>query len=235
MDPADLSVLKTDVHSHFIPGIDDGSPNMEESLKLISAMSDLGYSKVITTPHVMSDYYRNTTSVILEGRDQLQKAINEAGIPIELEAAAEYYCDEAFEELVDKDDILSFGDRYVLFEQGFMNEAPNLKSVLFKLQLAGYKPVMAHPERYPYWLEDPQKIIDYYDKGVLLQINVNSLTGIYSPEVKKVAELLIDEGVVSFLGSDCHHEGHINVMTEARRSPHLHKLLESGKLLNSKL
>lgn len=235
MEPADLSVLRTDLHSHFIPGIDDGAPTLEASVELIRAISTFGYKKVITTPHIMSDYYRNTPEIILGGLEEVRSAIAQENIDIEIEAAAEYYCDEAFEKLVEEDNLLSFGDKYILFELGFMSEAPNLKEVLFKLQLAGYKPIMAHPERYPYWLNDVDKIQEYYDKGVLLQLNINSLTGTYSPEVKKVAEELIDREIISFLGSDCHHPGHIQLMEEAVKNSHLHKLLESDLLLNKTL
>jgi len=235
LEPADLSLLKTDIHSHLIPGIDDGSPSMEESLKLLNGFVHLGYKKVITTPHIMSDYYRNTPEIILSGLGDLKDAAKKAGIPIEIEAAAEYYVDEAFEKLVLSDNLLSFGNRYVLFELGFMTEAPNLGEVLFQLQLAGYKPIMAHPERYPFWFDNIQKFKDFHDNGILLQVNMNSLTGMYSPEVKRMAESMIDLGIVSFLGSDCHHGGHLDTMVYAAKSPHLHKLLDSGKLLNSSL
>ncbi len=235
LEPADLSVLHTDIHSHLIPGIDDGSPSLEESIKLIQGFVHLGYKKVITTPHIMSDYYRNTPEIINAGLATVRAEIQKQGIPIEIEAAAEYYVDEAFGKLVADDNLLSFGNRYILFELGFMAEAPNLGEVLFQLQLAGYKPVMAHPERYPYWLENPQKFVDFHDKGVLLQLNMNSLTGMYSPEVKRMGETLIDLGIVSFLGSDCHHGGHLDTMVYASKSPHLHKLLASGKLLNASL
>lgn len=235
LEPADLSVLGADIHSHLIPGIDDGAATLEDSIILIEQLQAFGYRKLITTPHVMSDYYRNGPHNILPGLETLRKALKEKGISIELEAAAEYYLDEAFPGMLERGELLSFGNKYVLFEMGFMSESPNLKEVLFELQLAGYKPVLAHPERYPYWFQAFSKIVDLHDKGVILQLNINSLTGAYGPEVRKNAEKMVELNLVSFLGSDCHHIGHVERMDHARKSPHLHKLLASGKLMNSSL
>ena len=107
--------------------------------------------------------------------------------------------------------------------------------VIFEMQLSGFKPVLAHPERYGYWFNDFEKYEQLDAKGVLLQLNINSLTGHYGPEVKKIAERLIDNELISLLGSDCHHMGHIEGIDHARRLPYLHKLVNSGKLINKNL
>jgi len=235
LEPCDLSVLGTDVHSHFIPGIDDGAKTMEDSLELITAMRDLGYKKVITTPHVMSDFYRNTPEIILGGLDKVRAALKEANIDMEIEAAAEYNLDADFIPKIEAGDLLTFGDNYVLFELPFMQEPPTISTAVFEMQTNGYKPILAHAERYPFWFQDFSKITDLRERGVKIQLNINSLTGFYGPEVRSVGERMIDAGVVDLLGSDCHHKGHIGLLHDARKKPYLHKALELPNLINKEV
>lgn len=233
--PADLSRLGTDIHSHFIPGIDDGARSMEESLQLISAMHAFGYKKVITTPHIMSDYYRNTPEIILQGLEKVREALKEAQISIQIEAAAEYYVDYDFEQNIQHGTLLTFGNNYVLIELPFLNAPENLNKVIFDLQTTGYRPVLAHPERYTYWFRDFNKYIDLKDKGVLFQLNINCLSGHYSIPIKRISERMIDENMIELLGSDCHNINHINLLEHTRREKYLHKILESPGLLNPSL
>lgn len=232
----DLGLLNCDVHSHFIPGIDDGAKTMKDSLDLLKGIEDLGYKKVITTPHVMSDFFRNTTAVITTGLEQVRNAAKAEGIELEIDAAAEYYFDFDLENKMKNERLLTFGLDYLLFEVSYMNAPDNLDAFIFNLQTSGYKPVIAHPERYPFWftknLENFEKL---KDKGVFFQLNINALTGHYSPSTKKVAEQMIDKGWYEFLGSDCHHLGHIDLMKKVRTEKYLEKLINSGKLLNSTL
>lgn len=233
--PVDLSLVGVDMHSHFIPGIDDGAQNMEESMILLQEMSDLGYHKVITTPHVFTDLYPNTAEKILAGLSAVRDEVKRREIPIEVDAAAEYYLDENFENLIEEKKLLTFGKNYVLFELSFIENPPNLARAVFNMILQGYKPVLAHPERYEYWNENFSRYEDLADKDVYLQLNINSLTGHYGNSVKSTAEKLIDAGLVSFLGSDCHHPGHIQMTQSVRNHPRLKRLVESGKLLNTTL
>jgi protein-tyrosine phosphatase len=185
LEPADLTILGTDVHSHFIPGIDDGAKTMEDSMNMLRTMQEYGYKKVITTPHIMSDFYRNTPEIILRGLSQVREAAVKEGITLQIEAAAEYYLDIELEEKIKNRTLLTFGDNYVLFEMPFVGEPRNLSRAVFEMQMAGYKPVLAHVERYLFWHREPEKIQTMYDKGVILQLNLNSLSGHYSPQVKK--------------------------------------------------
>ena len=235
LEPINLSILQVDVHSHFIPGIDDGAKTIEDSIELISAMKDFGYRKVITTPHIMSDYYRNTPAVILEGLAKVRAALKENNIDIEVDAAAEYNVDADFTEKIEKKELLTFGDNYVLFELPFMQEPDVLKDVIWQLQSAGYKPVLAHVERYQFWHQHWDKFEDMVNRGVLLQMNIGSLTGSYGPEVQKIAEKLIDNDMISLLGSDCHHMGHVEMIDSARTKEYIHKIVNSPKLLNKQL
>ena len=235
LPPADLSVLHTDMHSHLIPGIDDGSKTIEESLQLIKKLHQLGYKKLITTPHVMSDHYKNTPEIILDGLKKLREALKNESIPVELDAAAEYYLDFEFEAKIEGGELLTFGDNYVLFEVSFINPPQNLDQIIFKLQTSGYKPVLAHVERYPYWYNDEQIYQKLKDAGVLLQLNIASLTGYYSPQTKKIAEQLIDKNMIDLLGTDCHNMNYIKILEGSLTGKHLHKVLASGRLLNNRL
>lgn len=234
-EPADLSRVGVDMHSHFIPAIDDGSKTLEDSVQMIGRMSELGYQKVITTPHIMSDFYRNTPEIIMAGLEKVRTACKEQNINIEINAAAEYYLDYDFEQKIETEPFLTFGDKYLLFEVSYLNAPDNIDSVVFQLQMQGYKPVLAHPERYPFWFKKFEKYEQLIEKGALLQMNINSLTGYYSLDTKKIAEQMIEKNMISFLGSDCHHLGHLNLISQARKEKSLHKLLDSGTLKNHTL
>lgn len=235
LGPADLGVLKCDVHSHFIPGIDDGAQTMEDTVTLVSAMRELGYTKVITTPHVMADGFRNTPEIILGGLEDVRKELSARGINMTIEAAAEYYLDHELDKLIKDRRVLTFGDNLLLFELPFLSEPVVLLSVIFEMQTAGYRPVLAHPERYQYWHTDLSMMEKLKERGVLFQLNTVALMGGYGPGVKKAAEKMIDLGWYEFLGSDCHRMDHVEAIQGARTEPYLHKLLASGKLRNATL
>lgn len=235
LQPFDLSTIKTDMHSHLIPAIDDGSKSMEDSLMMLRKFQELGYQKVVTTPHVMSDFYKNTPEIILGGLERVREAISKEGLTIKIEAAAEYYLDFHFDELIKQRKVLTFGDNHVLFELSFNDEPPRVKDTIFNLITEGYKPILAHVERYPFYINQWDKIDDYRERGVLLQLNINSLSGHYGPPVKKMAEQLIDRGWIDVIGSDCHHMGHLQMLESMLTNPHLHKVASQENLLNKTL
>ncbi|MEM6297137.1 MAG: CpsB/CapC family capsule biosynthesis tyrosine phosphatase [Bacteroidota bacterium] len=231
----ELEPLQVDMHSHVLPGLDDGSQSIEESLELLGELTKMGYKKLVMTPHIMGDFYRNTLEGIQEKLDFLRQEATKVGFTIDLEMAAEYYLDESFmARLKSGEDLLCFGDkRYVLFETSYMNSFPQLQTVIFELQASGYTPVLAHPERYVYWFERPKEILELLERGVLLQININSLTGYYSRPSKKIAEMLINEKAIRFLGTDCHGIKHINALKKARSLEYYRKALSLDLLNNS--
>lgn len=235
MPPVDLGLLKCDVHSHFIPGIDDGAPTIEASMELLRAMRELGYQKVITTPHSMADGYKNPPEVILGGLEKVRRAIKEEGLVIEIDAAAEYYLDHDLLEKTTAQKLLTFGNDMVLFELPFISEPSMLLSAVFELQTQGFRPVLAHPERYQFWYTDMSTMEKLKDRGVLFQLNMIALAGAYGPATKKQAEKITDQGWYDLVGSDCHSMKHIEAMQAARTEPYLHKLIEGGKLLNATL
>jgi protein-tyrosine phosphatase len=235
LGPADLSVLKTDIHSHFIPGIDDGSPHLEASIEMLTAMRELGYRKVITTPHSMADGYRNSPEIILGGLEKLRAEVRRAGLDMEVDAAAEYYLDHELEQRVAAREVLTFGDNHLLFELPFISEPAILNTVVFQMQTQGYRPVLAHPERYSFWYNNFQRYVEMKERGVLFQLNLVALSGAYGPQAKQIAEKLIDAGYYELLGSDCHNMNHIQAIHFTLTRPYLHKLIGSGKLLNPTL
>ncbi len=234
-EPLDLGLLQTDIHSHLIPGIDDGSKTMDESVYLVKSLYEMGYRKLITTPHIMTDYYKNTPEIILSGLDKLREKLQQENIDIEIEAAAEYMLDDGFEEKLMNGKLLTFGSNYVLVEMSYMVEPINLASLLFEMQMQGYKVVLAHPERYNYWHGQFNKYQEMKDRNVFLQMNINSLTGWYSEASRKIAEKLISEDMIQFLGSDLHNENYLNELKKSRHFAQLQSLLENPKILNRTL
>ena len=233
LDPLDFSVLKTDIHSHFIPGIDDGSPDMDTTISLIKEMQGLGFKKVITTPHVMSDFYKNSSDIILKGLTDIRSELKVQNINMEIEAAAEYYIDYDFEQKIGKEKFLTFGDNYILVELSFMEAPKNLFDIIFKLQLEGYKVALAHPERYAFFtMDDYEELVN---RGVLLQINWLSIIGYYSPQIEQKTKDLISADMVSFIGSDCHNMNHAELYKKCQTKKAWHDLNNSSKLLNNTL
>lgn len=222
--PFDLSLIKADMHSHLIPGIDDGSRSMDETIAMLAKFESLGYKKIITTPHVMSEVYPNTPDIILEGLKHVRDTAEALGIGLEIEAAAEYYFDDSLVEKVKEGTVLTFGDRYVLVEFSFHTAPVYENTLFFEMQIANYKPVLAHFERYSYYHGSLDKAIELREKGVNIQVNLNSLTGHYGPEVRKQAQRLIDNGLVDFVGSDCHRIQHQLMLEEHLSDPYFHKL-----------
>lgn len=237
-DPiADYSAVAVDMHSHLIPGIDDGSKSMEESLTLIKKFIGLGYKKLITTPHIMSDAFRNTPDIILSGLDKLRAAVKAEGLPVELDAAAEYYFDEDFSKVIREKKLLTINGKYVLFEVSYINSPDNINQVIFDIHVAGYTPILAHPERYPFWYHRFEEYHKLKESGVLFQLNTNSLSGYYGPEAKKLGERLINERMIDFIGSDMHGDRHMAALERSLNEKHLWKLhaqgLKNASLLKS--
>ncbi len=227
--------LKVDLHSHLIPGIDDGSQSMEESLRLLKGMEELGYEKVITTPHIMSDAYRNTPEIITNGLIALREAAKEEGLKLEIEAAAEYYLDDGFYDLIQKGDILTINEKYLLFETSYFAKPIQLEEMIFAISSSGYIPLMAHPERYRY-IKDPLKEYSRFKElGVMLQINLNSFSGHYGKKAKAFADFLSQEGMIDFLGSDVHHRKQVDTLSKVFSSDEYKEIFKHNTIRNDEL
>ncbi len=202
--PNDFSFLSTDIHSHLIPGIDDGCTDIEASLSCIKGLVEMGYTKIITTPHVMDEVYPNSSATIKEGLKVLQDAVKEQNIPVTIEAAAEYKVDDNFIRLFKNNDLLTFGDNYLLIEFSFIAPPMNISNIIFDLCASGYRPILAHPERYTYWSTQFEQFERLKTQGCLFQVNLMSLVNKYGNPAKITAQKFIEAGMVNFLGTDLH-------------------------------
>lgn len=232
-DESFVNPITTDFHSHLLPGIDDGVQTLEESIDVLKHLSSLGYTRVITTPHIMGDYYKNSAANILPLLEQLQNEVIRQEIPITIQASAEYMVDDALLEKIDSGNMLPFGQNHVLIEMPFMEPSLNLTEILFALRINGYKPVLAHPERYVYFGMNPKKYHELWDTELLFQVNVNSLIGYYSPQVQKTAEYLIENKMVSMIGSDIHGMRHMPAFEHAIKSLNYQNICSLPLLNNS--
>jgi protein-tyrosine phosphatase len=234
--PLDLGWLGTDMHSHLLPGIDDGSPDVEVSLELIRGLQAMGYKKLITTPHVLWELYANTPEKITAALALLRKAVQQAGITIEIEAAAEYYIDEYFESLLrNKTPLLTISGNKVLVEFSMITAPMELQQVLFEMQIQNYQPVIAHPERYAYLLNQKEFFDELKNAGCLFQANLLSFTGYYGKPVQELADYLAKKGYYNLAGTDLHHERHLSALKKLTASATFASLQASGILLNKEL
>ncbi len=233
----DFSVLNADMHSHLIPNIDDGSASVQESANMIKGLQALGFKKFITTPHIMPEVFKNDAEIILESCIKLNSELMPES-DVNVIAAAEYYIDDQFHDRVRNGErFLTFGSNYILLEVNMMSREKRLEEVLFELNLKGYKPVLAHVERYPYMFEGNS--LQYYsslmDADVLLQVNLRSFTGQYGEIQKKIARQLAEHNMINFLGTDIHHESQLPVIQQSMKDSYVQKLLTNNTLMNNQL
>ncbi len=232
----EFAKINVDLHSHLIPGIDDGSKDLQDSFAMIRGLMDLGYTKAITTPHIKPGRYDNNPTIINEGLFKLREALKTENIRFEVEAAAEYYLGDELYEEAGSPGLLTFGDNYLLFELSFYNRPAFLEDAIFRMQAAGYKPILAHPERYGFLLDD--RLSEYRklkDKGVFFQMNIGSAVGMYSSEVTRISKGLLDAGMIDFLGSDLHNKHQLGYLRSGLSAKILHKYLKTNSVLNASI
>lgn len=232
----DYSLLGADMHSHLIPGIDDGSPDIETSLVLIKGMVDAGYKKLITTPHILWDMYQNTREDILLKFEVLKEKIKEEGLEVELGVGAEYYLDDYVKELLKKKEpLLTITKNLVLVEFSLASEPIDLTDILFELQVQGYQPVIAHPERYIYNERNKYFFEVLKSSGLLFQLNILSLSGFYGKAVQEMANYFLKNEFYELAGTDLHNQHHLEALANPALNVSLKKLVDSGKLINADL
>ena len=196
----DSGLLKgaVDQHSHILYGLDDGVKTQEDSLAILQWLEEQGVSEVWFTPHVMEDV-PNTTEGIRARFEQL-KAVYSGGLRLNL--AAEYMIDTVFEDRLERRDLLEHGPETVLVETSAIAPPMNLWNVLDQILKAGYRPLIAHPERYRYM--DQGDYRELHNMGCFLQLNLPSIVGFYGESVRQRAQYLLDKGWYRMVGSDCH-------------------------------
>jgi tyrosine-protein phosphatase YwqE len=210
-----------DIHSHLLPGIDDGAKSIDDSIALIEIMRSFGIRNFITTPHVLGEVYPNTPEIIKTKLSEVKKTLIDRGITdVSISAAAEYMLDEQFAKALKNDEILTLKDSYVLVEMSYFSAPINLYELLFEIQLKGYKPVLAHPERYNFYHNDFDHYYKLKKSGCLFQLNFLSLTEQYGKNVQKISQKLLQLGMYDFIGTDTHHSRHLNLLTTLATEKH---------------
>jgi len=233
-DKAAIGLLQTDMHSHLIPGIDDGAPDIETSLQLIGGLHALGYKKIITTPHIMWDMYKNTREVILERLEWVRTAVKEAELDIEIHAGAEYFLDDYVAGLLaNNEPLLTISGKMVLVEFSMAYPSHSLKDILFDMQMQGYQPVIAHPERYIYLEQNKSFYGELKETGCLFQLNLLSLAGYYGRTVTELANYLVKQNYYDLVGTDMHHFRHLEALHSPALGAQLRKLMDRGKIRNA--
>ena len=232
----DLSFISVDMHSHLLPGLDDGLQEMKQTLEFVQQLQQLGYKKLICTPHILSDVYPNSPDTILPKLELVRIALKENNIEMEVEAAAEYMVDSDFETYINANKpLLTFGKNLILIEMSYAAVSNNIEQVIFQLRIKGLQPVLAHPERYNYYFGTPEQYDRFIDLGCILQVNLLSLLGYYGEPVKNCAQNLVRKKQATLLGTDMHHENHLKGLQDLASRKSFYKLLEGVEIANKQL
>lgn len=226
-----------DIHSHLLPGIDDGAKNLDNSIELIAKMASYGIKNFITTPHVLGDVYPNSSETIQQKLEEVKDELKRRNMnDISIKASAEYMMDEQFSERLKINDILPLKDNYILVEMSYFNAPLNLYEILFEIQLKGYKPILAHPERYNFYHNDFESYYKLKKAGCLFQLNLLSLTEQYGKNVQNISSRLLKENLYDFVGTDTHHHNHLNLLpkigTKKTKEKISHLLGNNQKVFN---
>jgi protein-tyrosine phosphatase len=234
--PGQFDFLRADMHSHLLPGIDDGAPDMRTAIELIRGMVSLGYSKLITTPHIMWDMYKNRKELILEKLELVRTELKAQQIDVELHAAAEYFLDDHVAGLLKNNEpLLPISGNMVLVEFSLAYPSHSLRDILFEMQMQGYLPVIAHPERYIYLQEKKEFYEELKVIGCLFQMNILSLTGHYGKSVQDMAMYLVKKDYYDLVGTDLHHQRHLEALKSNSLVQQIQKLFPAGRLRNPDL
>jgi len=225
------------MHSHLVPGIDDGAQDVESSIELVNGLVDMGYQKLITTPHILWDIYKNDVKTITPAHNSLLEALKTNKIKVPVSFAAEYFLDDHVDELIEKNvPLLTIKNKWTLVEFSFVSAPLDLKEKLFSLQIAGYFPILAHPERYTYFNRDRNVYDELKEAGYYFQVNILSLVGYYGKAPQELAQYLVKKKYVDLLGTDMHHIRHLNTLqTSPQLTDTVKMLLDTGNILNPTL
>ncbi len=215
-----------DIHSHVLPGIDDGAQNIEKSVKLSLSLEKIGVSQIITTPHINHYVWNNTPEIIESKLQETKDALLKNNITAPIQAAAEYFIDDWFEKHFKEDKLLTLKDNYVLIEMSYLNAPLNLYKTIFELQVAGYIPVLAHPERYVFYHKKFSEYEKLKDAGCLFQLNLLAVVEYYGSRIGKAADELLKKGMYDFCGTDVHHKNHIHAFDQKIKIDHIENLKE---------
>lgn len=216
-----------DIHSHLLPAIDDGATDLSSTERLVNSFQEMGFSQFITTPHISHYIWNNSREKIIDNYNETKHFLEKRNIKTPFKAAAEYFMDDWFETHLQNEKLLTLKDNYVLVEMSYLNAPIQLYKILFDLQVAGYIPVLAHPERYLFY----HKNFNEYDKlkkaGCRFQLNLLAVVGYYGTEVTKIANQLLKKGMYDFTGTDVHHKNHITALNQKIKTDNISVLKET--------
>ena len=198
-----------DIHSHILPGIDDGAQKMEDSEFLLDSMKNFRFSKVIATPHTMKNVWNNTTDSIEEAYNKVYEKLPDLAKNMKLQFSSEYFLDENLIEHIQTEKLIPLKNNYVLVEMSYLNAPLQLYDFLFELQLKGYQLVLAHPERYTFFHSKKKEFDKLKKSGCLFQLNLLATVGYYGKNVAEISDYLLKENMYDFVGSDIHHKNHV--------------------------
>ena len=231
-----MSFVGIDMHSHLLPALDDGLKTMDETIRFIKELKELGYHKLICMPHIMSDLYPNTPNTILPTLKRVKAELAKQQSEMDLHAGAEYMVDCEMEKLIiSEKPLLTLGNNLILIEMSYVAASPNIEQVIFQLRLKGLRPVIAHPERYNYYHHHFSRYQRLNELGCLLQVNLLSLLGYYGKAVKTMAEKLLENNMVDMFGTDMHHENHLNALKELASRKDFYEMVEDADIKNKVL
>ena len=235
---ADLSFIGVDMHSHLLPDLDDGLQKMEDTIRFIGELQELGYEKLICTPHTLAEVHPNTPLTILPRLEEVRAELKKQNFNFPIDAASEYMTDMSLDERIQNDyPLLTFGKNhnYILIEMSYLAESSNIENVIFSLQAKGLQPILAHPERYNYYHGDIKRYHRMKDMGCLMQSNLLSFSGYYGKSVQITAEKLVKERLVDLLGTDMHHQRHLDALKDLATKASFYKMIEPLNIQNREL
>jgi len=202
-----------DIHSHILPGIDDGAKTVAESLEIISKMKKLGFSKVIGTPHIYEGVHNNTTDSIKSSFNKLKESLND---DVKISYASEYMLDSSILKLLESKKLLTLDDKYILVEMSYIAPPKNLFDIIFELKVNNYRPIVAHPERYRFLHNEINVYKKLKSMGCEFQMNLLSVTGYYGDDIRKFCDILLKNNMVKFSGSDIHSIRHVQMIESSQ-------------------
>lgn len=236
---ADLSFIGVDMHSHILPLLDDGSQSMDDSIRFLEELSELGYEKFICTPHTLAEVHPNTPQTVLPRLEEVRKELKKRGIRLPLDAASEYMVDMDMEEKIGnhEKELLTFGKNknFILIEMSYLAESTNIENVVFELCSKGLQPILAHPERYNYYHGNFDRYERMKDLGCLMQSNILSFSGYYGKYVQVTAEKLAKAKLVDLIGTDLHHDRHLEALKDLSTRGSFYKIMDTLEIRNREL
>ena len=226
-----------DFHNHIIPGIDDGSADAETSIALINGLKNLGFTDFIFTPHIIADTHPNTPDTISNAFNVLDSALKNNNMNFPHSYAAEYMMDDMFhQKLKNKEKLLNLSDNKILVEFSYIQRPDHVEHISFDMQIQGYEPILAHPERYVYYHNNWEHNYNHLkDLGFELQLNLLSLTPYYGKDVQKIAHKMLKAGMFDFACTDIHHFRHLDALNSSFTKESLAELFDQYHLRNNEL